>query len=152
MEPFFRDYYDRLSELHHDLEDVIEGLPVEALDWSPGPEVNSLAVLIAHTAGSERYWIGEVAGEDPAGRDRAAEFETNGHTADELKELLQRALAHSRMVLSGLALDNLAEARVAPMQGRSVTVAWALLHSLEHTAVHLGHAGVGRQFWELAQS
>lgn len=148
MDPFFKDYYDRLAELHHDLAAVVEGLPAEALDWTPGPEMNSLAVLLAHTAGSERYWIGEVAGEDPADRQRAQEFETQGQPAEELKALLDRALAHSRMVLSGLSLDNLAEARVAPLQGRSVTVSWALLHSLEHTAAHLGHAQVTRQVWE----
>lgn len=148
MDPFFKDYYDRLSELHHDLAAAIEGLPVEALDWTPGPDTNSLAVLLAHTAGSERYWIGEVAGEDPANRLRAQEFETHGRTAEELAELLERALAHSRMVLSSLSLDNLAEAHVAALQGRSVTVAWALLHALEHTAVHLGHAQVSRQVWE----
>lgn len=151
MDPFFQDFYDRLSDLHHDLEAVVEGLPQEALDWSPGPEMNSLAVLVAHTAGSERYWIGEVAGEDAFGRNRAQEFETADHTAEELQELLRRSLAHSRMVLSSLSLDNLAEARLAPLQGDSVTVAWALLHSLEHTAQHLGHAQVTRQFWELAK-
>ena len=148
MDPFFKDYYDRLSELHHDLAATIDGLPIEALDWAPGPDINSLSVLVAHTAGSERYWIGEVAGEDQAGRDRPQEFETNGRTAEELQELLERTLAHSRMVLSGLSLDNLAEARVASLQGRSCTVAWALLHALEHTAVHLGHAHIGHQWWD----
>jgi uncharacterized damage-inducible protein DinB len=151
MEPFFKDFYDRLSDLHHELEDVIEGLPVEALDWSPQPEVNSLAVLVAHTAGSERYWIGEVVGEEPADRNRDSEFETSEHTAEDLRKLLQRSLAHSRMVLSALSLDNLAEARVVPILGNAVTVAWALLHCLEHTGIHLGHSQVGRQFWELVQ-
>ena len=74
MDPFFKDYYDRLSELHHDLAATIDGLPIEALDWSPGPDINSLSVLVAHTAGSERYWIGEVAGVDLAGSDRPQEY------------------------------------------------------------------------------
>jgi uncharacterized damage-inducible protein DinB len=152
MDPFFKDYYDRLSELHHDLAAAVEGLPVEALDWQPGPETNSLSVLLTHTAGSERYWIGEVAGEEPADRVRAQEFEANGRTAEELVDLLNRVLAHSRSVLSRLSLNNLAEARVASMQGRSVTVAWALLHALEHTAVHLGHAQITRQAWDQLNS
>jgi uncharacterized damage-inducible protein DinB len=152
MDPFFIDYYDRLSDLHHDLAASVEGLPVEALDWQPGPETNSLAVLITHTAGSERYWIGEVAGEEPADRVRAQEFEADGRTAEELVELLDRALAHSRSVLSRLSINNLTEARVASMQGRSVTVSWALLHALEHTAVHLGHVQITCQAWEQLNS
>jgi uncharacterized damage-inducible protein DinB len=151
MDPFFKDYYDRLSGLHHDMAETVEGLPVEALDWQPGPETNSLAVLLTHTAGSERYWIGEVAGEDPAGRERAKEFETMGRTAEELQERLDLALAHSRQTLSRLSLDNLAEARLIAQQGRSCTVAWALLHALEHVALHLGHAQITRQMWEEAQ-
>jgi uncharacterized damage-inducible protein DinB len=148
MDPFFIDYYDRLSDLHHDLAAAVEGLPVEALDWQPGPETNSLAVLLTHTAGAERYWIGEVAGEEPADRVRAQEFEADGRTAEDLVALLNRVLAHSRSVLSRLSINNLAEARVASMQGRSVTVSWALLHALEHTAVHLGHAQITRQAWD----
>lgn len=152
MDPFFIDYYDRLSDLHHDLAAAVEGLPVEALDWQPGPETNSLAVLLTHTAGAERYWIGEVAGEEAADRVRAEEFEVDGRTAEELVALLNRALAHSRSVLSRLSIHNLAEARVASMQGRSVTVSWALLHALEHTAVHLGHAQINRQAWDQLNS
>ncbi|MFN2220950.1 MAG: DinB family protein [Candidatus Promineifilaceae bacterium] len=151
MDPFFKDFYDRLSELHHELAGTVEGLPAEALDWQPGPETNSLAVLLTHTAGSERYWIGEVVGEEPAGRERAEEFETLGRSAEELQDLLNLALAHSRQTLSRLSLDNLAEARLISLQGRSCTVAWALLHALEHTAQHMGHAQLTRQMWEEMQ-
>ncbi|MFN2137773.1 MAG: DinB family protein [Candidatus Promineifilaceae bacterium] len=150
MDTFFKEYYELLSGLHNGFEAAVEGLPVEALDWSPGGEMNSIAVLMAHTAGSERYWIGEVAGEDPANRVRSEEFNTKGATAEELQQLSQRTLAHSRAVLSRLSEDELAEARNAPAQGRNVTVAYALLHSLEHTAGHLGHAQVVRDLWDLA--
>ena len=39
------EYLDRLEALHAGLEEAIAGLPVEALDWVPGPGMNSLAVL-----------------------------------------------------------------------------------------------------------
>ncbi|MFN2140786.1 MAG: DinB family protein [Candidatus Promineifilaceae bacterium] len=148
MDPFFQDYYDRLSTLHNDLAATVEGLTAEGLDWRPGPDTNSLVVLLTHTAGSERYWIGEIVGQEPAGRIRAQEFETLGKTAEQLQERLDLALAHSRQTLSALSLDNLVEARLIPEQGRSCTVAWALLHALEHTAQHVGHAQLTRQMWE----
>ncbi|MBI1880044.1 MAG: DUF664 domain-containing protein, partial [Chloroflexi bacterium] len=78
MLPIFEAYLDRLEELHDDMRQAITGLPPAALDWSPGPEMNSLGVLATHVAGSERYWVGEVAGGNPANRDRPTEFRTHG--------------------------------------------------------------------------
>ena len=76
-------YLDRLEALHADLNSVIADLPVEALNWSPGPGLNSIAVLAAHTAGSERYWIGDVVARDDSHRERAAEFRTQAASAAE---------------------------------------------------------------------
>ena len=72
MEAFFENYVNRLEALYSHVEAAIEGLSVDALDWSPGPEMNSIAVLLVHLAGSVRYWIGDVAGGEPSGRDRQA--------------------------------------------------------------------------------
>ena len=78
MDPLLTGISDRLEAMHQTIEEAIADLTVEALDWVPGPGMNSIAVLLAHTFGSERYWIGDVAGEDPSGRVRAKEFETAG--------------------------------------------------------------------------
>jgi uncharacterized damage-inducible protein DinB len=147
MEPWFATYFERLQALHQGFNDSLDGLSAEALDWSPGPEINSLAVLAAHTAGAERFWIGDVAGQEPSGRVRAEEFVTSGRTAVELRMLLDAALAHAQGVLTGLTMEELEEPRISPRDGRSYTVSWALLHALEHTAQHLGHAQIGRQLW-----
>ncbi len=64
----------RFDELHASMKEVIAALPAQALDWSPAPEVNSVAVLVAHVCGSEHFWIGEKVGGMPAQRDRDAEF------------------------------------------------------------------------------
>lgn len=67
-----------LPELEHYLH-MIADLPAEALNWRPAPGVddhamNSLAVLAAHVAGAEHFWIAEVIGGRPATRDQSAEF------------------------------------------------------------------------------
>ena len=142
------EYLNRLESLHADLSRTFEGLPQETLDWSPATGMNSLAVLAVHTAGAERYWIGEVAGQDPSGRDRAAEFRTRQLTAGALKLRLDSALAHSQAVLEKLSLPDLDATRTAPRDQNQVTVAWALLHALEHTAMHLGHMQIARQLWD----
>lgn len=142
------DYSERLPALHTEIERTIEGLPPPALDWVPGPDMNSLGVLAVHVAGAERYWIGDVVGRDPSGRDRAAGFRTRGLDAATLKARLTEALAHSQAVLEGLTLPDLEASRVSPRDGRVFMVARCLAHVLEHTALHLGHMQITRQLWE----
>ena len=148
MVELFAAYLDRLETLHKDMNSAIADLPVEALNWSPGPEVNSVAVLAVHTAGAERYWIGDVIARDDSRRDRAAEFRARAASAANLIDRLEAALAHSRNVLGQLTLDNLDEKRIVPRDQEEVTVAWALAHALEHTAIHLGHMQMMRDVWK----
>ena len=89
MESFFLDYLDRLEALHSEVEKALEGLPQAGLDWSPGKGMNSIAVLIVHLTGAERYWVGDVASGDPSGRQFAytrlqegASRAVTGHTPD----------------------------------------------------------------------
>lgn len=144
----YAEIIERLGSLHNDMKQAIEGLPQEALDWIPGSEINSLSVLVMHTAGAERYWIGDVIGRDDSRRVREAEFRVKGISTFKLNQHLDEVLIHSQGVLAGLNLDDLAAIRTSPRDSRKVTVAWSLAHALEHTALHLGHMQIIRQLWE----
>jgi uncharacterized damage-inducible protein DinB len=148
MDPLFTALFDRLEALHRSIENALEGLPDEALDWFPGPDMNSLGVLIAHTMGAERYWIGDVAGLEPSERVRETEFQINGVSVADFRQRSREVLAHSLTVLSRLSPDDLGLERTAPLFGQRVTVAWALAHALEHTALHTGHIEITRQLWD----
>lgn len=148
MKSLFEDYGRQLEALHSNIKQAIEGLSSEALDWEPGPEMNSLAVLVTHTAGAERIWIGEMAGVEPSGRDRAAEFRVRGVSAAALSALLDETLAHSLTVLERLTVSDLEARRFSSVHQREYRVAWALVHALEHTALHLGQVQLTRQLWD----
>jgi len=148
METYYEAYVDILQALHAGAEQAITGLSKEALDWTPGFEVNSLCVLTVHMTGAERYWIGDVVGRDPSGRDRDTEFKASGLDEAGLKERLAETLAHSRGVLERLTLADLEGMCVSPRDGKRFTIAWALAHALEHTALHLGHMQILRQLWD----
>src|SRR5690349_24024289 len=75
---YFEDYVDRLLSLHNDYKKAISGLPVEALDWVPGPDMNSLCVMIVHMTAVERYLVGDMAGHINSNRMRPAEFQAKG--------------------------------------------------------------------------
>ncbi len=145
METFYAEYLERLGDLHAGIQREISGLSPQSLDWSPGGEMNSLAVLVVHLTGAERYWIGDVACQDPSDRDRQAEFRTRGLEANALIQRLEDTLAYARQALAQASLADLQTVRTSPRDGKSFTVSWALLHALEHTAIHLGHIQLTRQ-------
>ncbi len=140
--------FDRLETLHSGIKQAIDGLPQEALDWVPGSEINSLCVLVIHTAGAERYWIGDVIGGNLSDRVREEEFHAKGISAERLKDRLDEVLSYSQSVLEALNLDDLEATRTSPRDGREYTIAWSLAHALEHTALHLGPIQIIRQLWD----
>lgn len=148
MEQFFADYLERLQSLHDDMKKAFKELPQTALDWVPGPDMLSLCVVVVHTTGAERYWVGDVACQDSSGRNRGAEFEVQGLEGAELVNRLDQSLVYVKGATEKFKLDNLQEIRNSPRDDRKFTVGWALAHALEHTALHLGHAQVTRQLWE----
>ena len=151
MHKFYQAMLDEYAALHAEIVKAIDELPPEALDWVPGPEMNSLSVLVVHLTGSERYWIGDVAKGEPSGRDREAEFRVKGMTAEALKQRLADVDRYEAAAFERLQLSALEEMRVA-RGGKEVTVAKALLHPLQHTGQHVGHIEILKHQWMERQS
>lgn len=148
MEQLFRDMQERFETLYTAIEKAVADLPAEALDWKPASDMNSITVLLTHTAGALRYWVGDVAGDKPSGRVRAEEFETREVDAAELMGRLRAAVDFAGEVLGQIDPAGLGEIRIAGQQNEERTVGWALLHALEHTAIHTGHLQITRQLWD----
>ncbi len=151
MEQFFADYLERLQTLDKDFVASFDGLPDEALDWIPGAEMNSFGILVVHVTAASRYWIGDVALGDPSNRQRSEEFKAQGLSSGELKARFETLEAYASGSLEQLSVADLGRVLTYPhpMGGvRETTVGWALLHALEHTGLHLGHAQITRQLWD----
>ena len=138
MLPALRDLHANLAWLHDQVKAILDELEPEQLDWKPDPASNSIAQLVAHTADSQCYWIGEVVGGEPTGRDREAAFAVSGLDAAALSALLDDALARSERALEAVTPAQL-ELRNFEGPAGPVTVMGPLAHALEHTAVHTGH-------------
>ena len=150
MHPELQHYLQLLDDLRRQVRELIAGLPADALNWRPvvGTDehaTNSLAVLAAHVAGAEHFWIAEVVGRRPTTRDRDAEFGTVAADAAELVRRLESVAAETAEVLSSLSETDLNGIRVA--RGREVTVRWSILHVIDHAALHLGHMQITYQLW-----
>lgn len=151
MHPFFADYLDLFHRQLTDLTAAISGLPQAALDWQPGSETNSLCVQVVHVVGAGRYWAGDVALGEPSNRDRAAEFRASGLNETVLKGRIAAFEAYLKDGVARLKIEDLTEQHPAPGRDASYTVGWALMHALDHTAVHVGHSQITRQMWDQRQ-
>jgi len=148
MLPYFKTYAELIEDLIERLDGIFSDLPVEALDWTPDPALNSITVLIVHTTGALQYWIGEMLGGEPSGRDRSAEFEAHGLSKAQLHEMLQETLAQTKGVLENLTMEILEEKQYSTIHKDYFTGTFALAHALEHTALHVGHMEITRELWE----
>ena len=126
----------------------IEGLDPEGLRHSPVDSGTSLGGLIKHLAYVERHWFGSTYGgleleypwtdEDPDADFRVADDET----VDSLTAFYQSECGRAReLVAANPDLD-----RVVPAsRGRTVSLRWILIHMIEETARHAGHADIIRE-------
>jgi uncharacterized damage-inducible protein DinB len=155
MLPELDNYLQRIENLRGQVRALIADLPAEALNWRLTENVeahatNSLAVLAAHVAGAEHFWVAEVIGDRPRTRDRDAEFKLEVADAAELIRRLEVTGVETREVFAALTEADLDSAR--EVEGRTAAVRWGILHVIDHTALHLGHMQITYQLWNAGTS
>ena len=114
---------------------VPEGRWAERLDDHDG---NSLSVQVRHVAGNLRSrWseVFETDGEKPD-RDRDAEFEDAELDAAALRRVWEASWGVALASLEGFEASDLP--RPLSIRGQPLTLAEALVRSLDHTAYHVG--------------
>jgi DinB superfamily len=134
------------------LRGTVEGLEPDALNWRPGDETNTVAVLVTHAVGSTRWWLSVAMAQPLPERDRASEFLATTDSPTELLAWYDGMGTRCRSLLDAEApfdADAIREvpARSTGMSG-PVTAAWALLFCLGHLQEHVAHAQMTRQLWE----
>jgi uncharacterized damage-inducible protein DinB len=133
---------DHLDETWSSLLDAVAPIDDALFQWRPGPEFNSIAILLRHLAGSERWWIGEAIGGIPSHRVRDTEFAHDEPRRADVLRSVEEARALTRRVLKDLTMQDL-QAEIAPGAATGTpperhTKLWALLHYLEHLGYHRG--------------
>lgn len=148
MEPIFADVLSRLEAMHQEYFTYMNGLSSEELDWSPGADMNSLCVLAVHVTAAERFWVG-IGINDVSERNRPAEFLASGYDLEALKARFAANIAFYREAFKRQDSSGLVEkvdiSHFMDRPSQVVTRGYALLRGLDHTAEHLGHAGMTRQ-------
>ena len=134
---------DLFRSLHQQLRDTVRGMSSEELNWSPGPDMNSVAVLVTHTLGSELdtlLLVRDMTGD----RDRDAEFQVDAGSADELLAAIDRADALLTEHGEAITAADLAATRTRPNRDPQIALHW-LVNNYGHAREHLGHLNMTRQ-------
>ncbi len=148
------------TELHRLLDKIVasvEGLEEAQLNWRPPlPGANSRYVLAAHVLGNPEAWVLGIACGQAIDRDRPAEFASSGPDAGALVERAQALGRRFDEALAALPEDAL---DVQKLPGKLLwgegspeqrTVREALMETIEHAAVHIGHIHLTRDLAEAA--
>ena len=118
-----------------------DGLTDEQARSKPTPDGNSLLNLIYHLGGVEARWTNQmILGLDHE-RNREAEFgDLPGVTLVSAVDRYRAAYAHTNDVVT-----QIADVDTPCKQDPNVSIRWVLLHLLEETARHAGHADLARE-------
>lgn len=149
MIPFYEVLFDRFHNLHQEIKTTLDSFPEDGLDWKPNEAMNSINVLVTHLTGAERFLIGDIIMGESSNRNREAEFEASGLRKAELLRSLDTTEEYIRAAFEKLTLTDLETQRIHPRHGKEVSVAWSLLHALEHAGEHLGHIQMTAQLFLL---
>ena len=127
---------------------ICEGVSEEDLARPMVPSGTSLLGMIKHLVYVEWGWFQEcIAGEnivypfpedDPEGDLRIDE----GETSAEIFEMYRAACRRSNEILAGVSFDDIAK---HPKRPRDYNVRWVVVHMIEETARHAGHADILRE-------
>ncbi|HEX2909564.1 MAG TPA: DinB family protein [Chloroflexia bacterium] len=138
----FLDYH-RAVLLHK-----VEGLSDQDLRRRPLPSAITLLGLVKHLAYVERYWFQMVftgqeveypySDDDPDGEWRVEPYETT----EEILDLYRGEVEKSRQISAANDLEALCSTNFSDRQG---SLRWIMLHMIEETARHNGHADLLRE-------
>lgn len=149
MEPVVMTAREHLRLTRDAYRETIRGMDQAALNWVPGPDTNSAAVLVVHIAGSERELLHTIRGL-PVERDRDAEFRATAESDGELLARLGQMDAAFEEMAPYITAADLASPRTR-WNGKTNSGLYWLLHDVSHLREHLGHIQLTKQLYERQQ-
>ncbi len=138
-----------LADQHDTMRSILDGLDGDGLNWSPGPETNSIAVLFTHLLGAENSMTATIA-QESFERDRDAEFRVTVDDVATMRKLVDDVEARIVPRIDTLSLAALAEMHSPPGDrlNRVHLGSWWIFHAVEHNREHIGQALLTKQLYD----
>ena len=126
----------------------LDGLSTEQASRRLVPSATTLLGVVKHLAYVEMGWFrGNFAGEDPpypwpeSETDPDPDFRIEpDDTVESVSALYQEQIARSRAIVAAASLDDVSKDKDRPRSLR-----WIMMHMIEETARHAGHADILRE-------
>ena len=134
--------HELFRELHEKLREQVRDLDQDALNWSPVPGANSIAVLVTHSIGSEREMLRAIR-QVRMPRDRDAEFKSRAGSAS-LLEMIDAADKDLDEFLEPATGTDLTEMRPRGDRPPRPGLNW-LVNNYGHVREHLAQIELTRQ-------
>lgn len=123
-----------------------EGLDDEQAQWTPDGKLLPIAGIIHHLTQVETRWIdGRFLRLEPPPADPDLEFANQQPLADLIDAYGARRVRSNEAVRSAPDLDVECAGHASQPPRPGLTLRWVLLHLLEETAQHAGHADATRE-------
>jgi uncharacterized damage-inducible protein DinB len=133
-----------LAYLRQSIVRKVEDLSEEDARRAIAPSGWTLAGLLKHLTASERYWFRHVwAGEPGISFDRRSWDVADGVTVDQLIDDYREAWKESDRLIEGATTFDVACAE--EHRTHRMSLRWVVVHMIEETARHAGHADVTRE-------
>lgn len=161
----------QLEDQSRRLEEDLEGITADELEWQPGPGMNTIGMLLAHLAIVEIWWAGLALdlespvtepvigiGMDGDGMPLREDGTPPAHLAAKdlayYRDLLARARAYVRETYARMMDPDLNRTitRAWDEGARAYSVRWILYHTLEHFAGHYGQILLLRHMYRSAHA
>jgi uncharacterized damage-inducible protein DinB len=144
-EPMLSAFLDRYRET---ILWKLDGLSKAQASRQLVPSATTLLGIVKHLAYVERVWFRlRFAGEPVTfpwpkeEDDKDPEFKVEAtDTIESVRDLYQQEIARSREIVAAASLDDMAKSRERPCSLR-----WIMIHMIEETARHAGHADILRE-------
>ena len=128
----------------------LDGLTTEQASQRLVPSASTLLGIVKHLAYVERWWFQMNFAGDPVSNpwpedepDQDIDFRVSTtDTIESITVLYRQEIARSREIVAGASLDDLGKG-FGTVQPRSLR--WIMIHMIEETARHAGHADILRE-------
>ena len=125
---------------------TVEGLDDAKARWTPDGKLLPLAGIVNHLTHVETRWIdGRYLREEPPAADPDVEFATERPLQELVDAYCERRARSNEIVRRAPSLDVECLGHESQPPRPGLTLRWVLLHLLEETAHHAGHADATRE-------
>ncbi|MDE2967694.1 MAG: DinB family protein [Chloroflexota bacterium] len=127
-----------------------DGLTSDQLDAAPWDDSSTIFILATHAISATEWNFVEVLAEQQVDRSRQAEFDSRAASVDDPQGLLAERWAGARAAIESALADLSDDAWDGPhyhmFMDRNLSGHELVVRALSHTAEHVGHAEMTRQW------